>query len=306
MILEAHNLHKTLRGKDIEVHAVNGISLSIGPGEIVGFLGPNGAGKTTTIKMITGLVSRDEGTVSINGRDPERDPKALQDIGTILEGNRNVYWRLTALENVTYFGALKGMKLGEAQREGKRLLRKLGLGTRLDIPVRKFSRGMQQKVALASALVHKPSLLLLDEPTLGLDSLTTVNLMEIIRDAAAAGSAILLTTHQLGVAEELAHRLAIIREGDLVVDEPLQDLLDRFSGASYSLQVDGELDDERLQKIKALGGWEEDGKLGYLGSDEGLYEMIEVLKPLPILKVEKDQANLTGIFLKLAKEGDAK
>lgn len=168
-LLEVENLRKTFRSGSGDVEAVRGISLKIEEGIVLGFLGPNGAGKTTTIKMIAGLVRPDSGSIRVAGLNPHDGPEALRHIGAVLEGNRNIYWRLTPLENLEYFGVLKGMAAKVARAKGREILERFGLAEKMKSPVQELSRGMQQKIAIAVALVHEPSLLLLDEPTLGLD-----------------------------------------------------------------------------------------------------------------------------------------
>ena len=173
------------------------ISFDIKAGEKLGILGPNGAGKTTTIKMIAGLIYPDAGWVRIAGKDPHRQPDALRGVGAVLEGNRNLYWRLTPLENLEYFGVLRKLPRRMARQRGLELLERFELVDKQKEPVRKLSRGMQQKIAIAVALIHEPKLLLLDEPTLGLDVEAGETVKTLIRQVADSGCAILLTTHQL-------------------------------------------------------------------------------------------------------------
>lgn len=303
-VLQAVGLTKTFHTRRGPVEAVKDVSLSMSDGEVVGFLGPNGAGKTTTIKMIAGLIRPDTGSVRIDGEDPHSDPRTLRHVGAVLEGNRNIYWRLTPLENLEYFGVLKGLTIREARRRGMEFLEQFGLADKARTPVRLFSRGMQQKVALAVALVHHPRVLLMDEPTLGLDVEAAETVKELIRNNVREGRAVLLTTHQLGVAEELSDRIAIIRKGSVVVHEGTEQLIDRFSGESYIIEVEGEIDDARRERLESLGAWLDGGKVGYLGETEGLYRVLDALSPLPLVRLLRDRANLTGIFLKLVREED--
>ncbi|MEO1085153.1 MAG: ABC transporter ATP-binding protein [Acidobacteriota bacterium] len=305
-LLEANNITKTFKTRQGPVEAVRGVSLNLKGGEILGFLGPNGAGKTTTIKMVAGLVRPDSGSVLIDNENPHEDAWVLRKIGAVLEGNRNIYFRLTSIENVEYFGVLKGLTAKEARRRGTELLEKFGLGDRMKTPVMQFSRGMQQKVALAVALVHDPPLLLMDEPSLGLDVEAAETVKQLIRLNASEGRAILLTTHQMGTAEELADRLAIIRDGRLVVEEATKDLIGRFTGEAYSIEVGGDIDDGRKSQLEQHGAWMDDGKVGYLGKPDGLYRLLDLLKPLPLLRIQRDQENLTGVFMSLIRgEADA-
>jgi ABC-2 type transport system ATP-binding protein len=298
-ILEAHHLHKTYRLKGKSLAAVKDVSLKIAGKEVLAFLGANGAGKTTTIKMIAGLVLPDEGWVRIGGRDPHTNPWALRSLGAVLEGTRNLYWRLTPEENLEYFGVLRGLTRKTARRRTVELLDRFELTHKRKAMVQTLSRGMQQKLAIAVALIHNPQLLLLDEPTLGLDVEATENVKQIIREVAAEGRAILLTTHQLDVAEELSDRVAIIQNGTIAIEQPTAGLIRQFSGTAYTLELAQELDADRLSKIEALGGVVKGNTKIYVRELEAVYEALSILKPLPIVRVEQDQASLTEIFLQV-------
>jgi ABC-2 type transport system ATP-binding protein len=300
--LLANNLRKSYRSRGKRLEAVRDVSLAIAPGEVLAFLGPNGAGKTTTIKMIAGLVRPDAGQVMIAGVDPHHNPKALKLLGAVLEGNRNLYWRLTPVENLEYFGVLKGLTHKEARRRGLVLLEQFDLLSKRHAPVQSLSRGMQQKLAIAVALTHQPRLLLLDEPTLGLDVEATQNVKALVRAIAQEGCAILLTTHQLDIAEELSDQVAIIQKGEIIASSPTHELIRQFSGNTYAIVIEGELAPTQIENLHALGATLQSGQVMYLGSPEGLYQVLEILKPLPLLQVKKGQADLTEIFLKLVRE----
>lgn len=302
LVLTTRDLAKSYgRGKR-RFEAVRGVSLTLRQGEVLAFLGPNGAGKTTTIKMIAGLVRPDRGQVSILGEDPHRQARALRQIGAVLEGNRNLYWRLTPAENLEYFGVLRQVPRKVARRRGAELLARFGLQDKWQTPVQKLSRGMQQKVAIAVSLIHNPQLLLLDEPTLGLDVEASETVKQLVRQISSEGCAILLTTHQLDVAEELSDRVAIIRQGRIIAEQPTQALLQEFSGSTYYLEVEGSLTPQQCQEIVALGGGIHDSKITFAGSPESLYALLAVLKPLPIISVQRDRADLTQVFLKLVQD----
>ena len=300
--LEAYNLRKTYQQRGKPIEAVCGVSLSINAGEILAFLGPNGAGKTTSIKMIAGLIRPNAGWVKIAGCDPHRNPQALRMLGAVLEGNRNLYWRLTPEENLEYFGVLRGLSRRVAHQQGFKLLERFSLLAKRHTPVQTLSRGMQKKLAIAVALVHRPRLLLLDEPTLGLDVEASENVKALIREVAKEGCAILLTTHQLNVAEEISDRVAIIHKGKILTEEPTREIIRRFSDSAYTIDVVGELDQVRISKIEALGAVAQSGQIVYAGTPEGLYQVLAVLSPLPLVQVKQEQADLTQIFLKLVRE----
>lgn len=324
LALESKDLRKSYGKGRRTFQAVRGVSLSLAPGEVLAFLGPNGAGKTTTIKMIAGLIRPDAGWVKIAGEDPHKHPQALRGVGAVLEGNRNLYWRLTPLENLEYFGVLRQMPRRLARQRGLELLERFELADKRQESVQKLSRGMQQKIAIAVALIHEPKLLLLDEPTLGLDVEAGETVKTLVRQVAASGCAILLTTHQLHVAEELSDRVAVIRQGEIVAEQATKTLLQQFSHRlTYQIEVAGRLDVSRklaLGKLGAQVSESPDKGSGYSvihyspternTSADGpsiaskmpnIYKIFDILSPLPLLDIRKDNADLTDVFLQLVK-----
>lgn len=211
--------------------AVAGISFALHAGEILALLGPNGAGKTTTIKMILGLILPTTGHAEMMGYDMSREREArlgAQHVGAVLEGARNAYWRLSALENLRYFGGLRGLSRPQIEERANSLLTRLDLIEQRNVEVRKFSRGMQQKVAIANALMHDPDILILDEPTLGLDVAAARLLEETVAALAGMGKAILLTTHVMDLAQRLAGRILVIHQGQEVAHDRTAALLQQF------------------------------------------------------------------------------
>ncbi|MEV4067418.1 ABC transporter ATP-binding protein [Nonomuraea dietziae] len=225
-----------------QVRAVDEVSLHIPAGSVFGFLGPNGAGKTTTIKMLAGLLTPTSGQVRLGGFDVARQRSAaMAQFGAVLEGSRNVYWSLSAWQNLMYFGRLKGLRKAQVSERAEALLSGLGLWERRDDKVGGFSRGMQQKVAIATALIADPPIVLLDEPTLGLDVEATRVVKDWIAELARElGTTILLTSHQLDVVQELCDRVAVIRRGRLVADLPTRELLAGFRERDkYEIRIEG-------------------------------------------------------------------
>ncbi|MEU7004073.1 ABC transporter ATP-binding protein [Nonomuraea sp. NPDC046570] len=225
-----------------QVRAVDEVSLRIPAGSVFGFLGPNGAGKTTAIKMMAGLVTPTSGRVRLGGFDVARQRSAAMGrFGAVLEGSRNIYWSLSAWQNLMYFGRLKGLRKAQVTERARELLTDLGLWERRGDKVGGFSRGMQQKVAIAAALIAGPPIVLLDEPTLGLDVEATRTVKNwIAEQARELGTTILLTTHQLDVAQELCDRVAVMRQGRLVADLPTRELLAGFRERDrYEIRVEG-------------------------------------------------------------------
>ena len=301
--LEACNLKKTYRFNNQIVEAVKNVSLNIVSGEVMAFLGPNGAGKTTSIKMMAGLIKPDLGWTKISGINPHKNPNALEKLGAVLEGNRNVYWRLTPQENLEYFGVLKGLTHSQARKSGIALLERFGLQNKRRTAVQQLSRGMQQKLAFAVALVHQPEILLLDEPTLGLDVEATEDVKVLVREIAASGCAILLTTHQLDIAEQLADNIAIIQKGEIITELPTDELIRKFSGKAYKIEMESVLDEVRITKLEKIGIEVEKKRIIYVSQPEFIYQVFDIIKPLELKVVEKAEADLTQIFLKLVKEG---
>jgi ABC-2 type transport system ATP-binding protein len=210
--------------------AVDEVTFSVPPGEIFGLLGPNGAGKTTTIKMISTLLRPTSGTVKVAGIDVRSHPtRALRHIGTVLTGERSVYWRLSGRENLLYFAALYGLPAKLARQRTDELLERFALTKRAHENVERYSTGMRQRICLAKALLAAPDLLILDEPTAGLDPQSARNLREIIAGIRDEGRTVLLTTHYMEEADHLCDRVAIIDHGRIIaLDSPavLKDRLD--------------------------------------------------------------------------------
>ncbi len=304
--LEAFNLRKTYRINNQIVEAVKNVSLNIASGQVMAFLGPNGAGKTTSIKMMAGLIKPDFGWTKILGINPHKNPSALEKLGAVLEGNRNVYWRLTPQENLEYFGVLKGLTHSQARKSGIALLERFGLQNKRRTAVQQLSRGMQQKLAFAVALVHQPEILLLDEPTLGLDVEATEDVKILVREIAASGCAILLTTHQLDIAEQLADNIAIIQKGEIITELPTDELIRKFSGKAYKIQMESVLDEVRITELEKIGVEVEEKRIIYVSQPEFIYKVFDIIQPLELKIVEKAEADLTQIFLKLVKEGNRK
>lgn len=200
-----------------DVEAVRGISFEIAPGEIFGFLGPNGAGKTTTIKMLTGQLQPKGGTVRIMGRDVGRDdPETQGQIGVCFE-EKNLYDAMSGTENLRFFAALYGVEGVDTDA----LLQRVGLADRAGDRVGSYSKGMRQRLMVARSILHRPLVLFLDEPTDGLDPVSSKAIRGIIREEAERGAAVLLTTHDMWEADELSHRVAFINEGQIyAIDTP--------------------------------------------------------------------------------------
>jgi ABC-2 type transport system ATP-binding protein len=205
--------------------AVNGVSLTINKGDIVGLLGPNGAGKTTTVKMCATLLTPTAGTITIAGIDAVRHPRAARRrTGLVLGGESGFYTRATARKNLLFFADVAGLASRERNRRVSETLELVQLTERADDPVRAYSRGMKQRLHIARSLLTNPELLLLDEPTSGLDPQIAAEIRVLVRDLAASGVGILLTSHHLGEVEQLANRIQVAVGGQEVAAGTVADI----------------------------------------------------------------------------------
>lgn len=204
--------------------AVDGLALRVAHGTLYAFLGPNGAGKTTSLRMLAGLLRPDSGHARIGGIDVQAEPERAKQGLAYVPDEPSLYGKLTPLEFLEYTAALWSVPADEARTRARNLLTRLGLAERVNDRIEGFSRGMKQKVALAAALVHAPSLLMLDEPLTGLDAAAARIVKDMLLAFIAAGGTVLLTTHILEVAERLAQRIGIIHRGRLLAEGTLEDL----------------------------------------------------------------------------------
>ncbi len=209
--VEASNLVKIFD----DTRAVDGVSLAVPVGSIYGILGPNGAGKTTTIRMLLGIIDPDSGNRSLLGRDHPLD--AASEVGYLPE-ERGLYPSMTAQDAIAFMGALRGLPLKEGRARAVSLLDGRGLGDWVKRPIRSFSKGMAQTVQLLGTIVHKPRLIVLDEPFSGLDAINQGKLEELIREQADSGVTVIFSTHVIAHAERLCERVAIIAKGHVAFD----------------------------------------------------------------------------------------
>ena len=215
---------------------VDHLDMTIKQGELYALLGPNGAGKTTTLRMIAGLLPLDGGTIEIFGIDAARDPIGAKRVSAWLPDEPMLYDKLDPLEYLEFIAGLWGMEASIAQGAARDLLEILDLWPHRHERCEGFSRGMKQKVALAGALIHDPKLLMLDEPLTGLDASIARQVKDLLVERVRRGSAIVLTTHILEVAERLADRIGIIHKGTLIAEGTLDELRQRAGNARSTLE----------------------------------------------------------------------
>ena len=213
-----------LRKQFGHVEAVRNVSLSAADGTVTGLLGPNGAGKTTTLRMLSGLMRPDAGTILVDGADVIADPIGAQRHMGLLPDSRGLYPRLTPREHIRYFGELHGMAKGEIRERSDALLQRLGLEAIADRRVAGFSQGERTKVALARALVHGPRNVILDEPTNGLDVMSTRAMRGLIRGLKQDGCCVVFSSHIMPEVSALCDRIVVIAQGTVMADGTPDDL----------------------------------------------------------------------------------
>jgi ABC-2 type transport system ATP-binding protein len=214
--------------------AVNDVSFEVHGGEVFGFLGPNGAGKTTTIKMIVGLLQPSSGSVSVAGYDVNTQALQAKAASGYVPDTPNLYAKLTGRELLHFVGELYNIDRTQAERRSEELLRMFDLSAAADDTTDSYSHGMQQKTSLAAALMHDPKVLVLDEPTVGLDPKSARLIKDILRQMAERGAAVMLSTHILEIAERMCDRIGIINQGELIAVGTMDELrtLDKTGQAS--------------------------------------------------------------------------
>ena len=231
-LIETFNLVKRYGNKT----AVDQVSLAVHGGEIFGFLGPNGAGKTTTIKMIVGLLQPTSGTVKVAGYDVQAAPLPAKASSGYVPDEPNLYAKLSGRELLRFVGDLYGVERSQVERRIDELLRLFDLTQAGDDTIDSYSHGMQQKTAIAAALVHDPKVLVMDEPTVGLDPKSARLIKDILRQMAERGAAVFLSTHILEIAERMCDRIGIIYQGRLIAVGTMDELRARGDQAESSLE----------------------------------------------------------------------
>ncbi len=220
-MIRAEHLHRSFG----PLVAVEDVSLDARDGQITGLLGPNGAGKTTTLRMLYGLLRPDRGRVTIDGIEVGSDPRAAQAKIGVLPDARGLYPRLTAREHIRYFGQLHGLRGDELERRSAELITRLDMQAIADRRTEGFSQGERMKVALARALVHQPNNVLLDEPTNGLDVMSTRAMRRLIRDLRSEGRCVLFSSHIMQEVSALCDTIVIVAQGRVVARGTSEELL---------------------------------------------------------------------------------
>lgn len=220
--------------------AVDALDLTVERGEVYGLLGPNGSGKTTTILMLLGLTEPSAGEVRVLGLDPARQPLSVKARAGYLPDQVGFYNRLTARENLRYIARLNGLRPDDAGRRIDEALERMGLTDAADKPVRAFSHGMRQRLGLAELLLKRPDLIIMDEPTLGLDPDAARRFLEIVRDLKADGITILLSSHLLHQVQAVCDRVGLFHRGRIRLEGSVPELAQRVLGGAYRIKLSAE------------------------------------------------------------------
>ena len=207
-----------------QVKAVDGLTLTVRPGEIFGFLGPNGAGKTTTLKMVVGLLKPDSGTITVTGWDTQTDALRAKAVTTYVPDTPAVYERLTGLEYLNFIGDVYSVPKAERIERIEKWLQVFELAAAVSSPIQSYSHGMKQKIVLIAALLPSPKVMVLDEPMVGLDARAAHHMKAMMREHCDAGGTLFFSTHIMEVAEKLCDRIAIIHKGRLVACGTMEEL----------------------------------------------------------------------------------
>ena len=302
-ILIAQDLKKSFG----EFEAVKGVSLQVARGEVFGLLGPNGAGKTTTISMLTGLLEPTGGTVTVDGLDLKKNTNAVKAKLGLVPQELALYPTLSARQNLTFFGRIYGLKGKELRQRVDEVLEMIRLTERADNPVEDYSGGMKRRVNIGAGLLHKPQILFLDEPTVGVDPQSRNAIFESVEALNRAGMSVIYTTHYMEEAQRLCHRVAIVDEGKLIALDTPTALIRSLGGGILVVGVaEGAPEDvpDRVAQIPAVkSAIRTDGQLKVETHrlQEALIGVLDITNKLdvPITSIEMLEPNLESVFLHL-------
>jgi ABC-2 type transport system ATP-binding protein len=287
--------------------AVDDVSFTVAEGEIFGLLGPNGAGKTTAINMICGILKPDGGRVLIGGKDIWLEARTVKQGLAVVPQEIAVYEDLNARDNLNFWGSLYGLSGSQLRSRVDETLTRVGLSDRAADKVKSFSGGMKRRLNLCMGLLHRPRVLLLDEPTVGIDPQARLNILDVVREVASTGTTVLYTTHYMDEAQELCDRIAIIDHGRILTVGTLDELT-RLAGEAEVLRLSGSFGDEGArQRLEAIGGvrvLKVDDDTAVLSVDADGPGLLAVLPTilgadLEVRDVSIQQPNLQSVFISL-------
>jgi ABC-2 type transport system ATP-binding protein len=289
-----------------ELRAVDRISFEVAPGELFGLLGPNGAGKTTTISMVSGLLRPEEGTVTLGEYNLWESPRQAKRLLGLVPQEVALYEEFSARENLFFWGGLYGVARAELKTNVDEILQRVGLAERAREPVSRYSGGMKRRLNLVIGLVHRPKVLLLDEPTVGIDPQARNAILEIIHDIARQGTTILFTTHHLEEAEKLCDRIAIMDHGQILQTGSVRELA-KVVGDRDVITLRGRFSAGQIQQclehepVSVLSTSEHVATLHLVSENYGLASLVGRLGQagIELADVSVQKPTLESVFLKL-------
>ena len=302
-MLKTRNLQK----KYGNYHALDGLNMEIPDGALFGFVGPNGAGKTTTIKILTGLLRPDGGTVEIDSADALKEPRRMRDMIGYVPDTFGVYDNLKVSEYMDFFASCYGLEGLKARGRCHTLLLQVGLGDKEDFFVDGLSRGMQQRLCLARALIHDPQILIMDEPTAGLDPRTRMEFKEMVKELHEQGKTILISSHLLPDLAEICTDIGILDAGRMVVCGSMEEILNQLK-ASKPVIITVDQNREAALKllkehplVKTISVREPEIMVGFTGTKQQESELLAQLVKagVPVRSFMRERASLEAIFMQL-------
>lgn len=301
---ELVKIYRTKKGrKKEEIRALDKLSFTANKGEIFGLLGPNGAGKTTTVKILSTVLMPDSGEAFIDGKSVIREKEEVRKvIGVTFTVEKGFYNKLTGKENLVYFGVLRGISFSDARRRADELLDLVGLSDDKNRLFEEYSLGMKAKLAIARTLMHDPPVLILDEPTIGLDPIAARNVRKLLAELRKEGKTILLTTHNMREAEELCDRISMIDRGRIVLSGTV-DELKRFVGGKVVV-IDFLSDAEVEEAVKKDNGVSE-LRIECNGDEmDAMYKALTDLRNrgARVIRAQIEEPSLEDVFVKVMKE----
>lgn len=302
-VLEVNNLTKKFK----DLTAVDNINFSIEDGEIYGLLGPNGAGKSTVINMICGLISSDMGEIKILESDIKKNANSTKKNIGLVPQSVAVYWELTALENVKFFGSLYGLKGKELEEKSLEALEFVGLIDRIKEPCRNFSGGMSRRLNIACAIVHKPKVIIMDEPTVGIDPQSRNHILNSVKKLNKMGSTIIYTSHYMEEVEEICSKVGIMDHGKLIAEgnkEELKALITDYNYIKVNVNNMENLAIEKFENINGINNINIKENTIIFEINKDMINMDKIMRVfvdnnISIKKINTVMPNLEDVFLKL-------
>ena len=316
--LQVQSLTKVFRGRGgAAVRAVDNVCFDVKRGEVLGLLGPNGAGKTTSIKCILGLMRPDSGQITVLGQDAQAAyPRILGKMSAVLEGSRNLYWRMSVWENVLFFSSLHGVTSHDDKEYFGYLLKLFSLDERRHTEVRKLSQGMKQKASVVCALARRTPMVFLDEPTLGLDVETSLELRSVLKRLAREEErTFVVSSHDMDVIQDVCGRVVIMSSGRVVVDDQVSHLMSLFRTKAYRIKLRGPASEgleERLAPEFAgarVTDGEADAEIRVTLSEDGdIYRLMDILRSADAVidEISHEDADLERVYLEIVREERAR